>query len=32
MGLVINFKTRRIAEIAMVGGKMFGERALQLSW
>ncbi len=30
--LVIHYRTRKEAEMAMVKGKTFGEQPLQLSW
>ena len=32
ISLIIHYKTRKEAEIAMIQGKTFGEQPLQLSW
>ena len=32
LALVIHYRTRKEAEMAMLNGKTFGEQPLQLSW
>jgi predicted nucleotidyltransferase len=32
VSMILHYKTRREAEMAMNGGKVFGETTLQLTW